>query len=210
VPPDRQVRRQARGERRMAQILDAAADVFASAGYQAATTNAIAARAGISPGSLYQFFGNKESIAEALAQRYLEQMRQAHSEAFDTMDVAGMELDELLDHTIDPIVAFNVAHPGLKALFAGTDMPATLTEAIRPFHDAVLGRVEALIAARLPDLTAPERARCALVSLQIVRALIPPIVAARGRERTALVTELKKALRGYLTPFLSPTTVQTG
>src|SRR6266511_1332655 len=51
----------------MAGILDAAAGVFADAGYERATTNAIAAAAGISPGSLYQFFPNKEAIAEALA-----------------------------------------------------------------------------------------------------------------------------------------------
>ncbi|WP_207943797.1 helix-turn-helix domain-containing protein, partial [Actinomadura sp. KC345] len=40
----------------------------------AATTNRIAAAAGISPGSLYQFFPNKEAIAEALADRFSTQM----------------------------------------------------------------------------------------------------------------------------------------
>ena len=45
------VRRQARGERRMAELQDAAAAVFAEVGYEAATTNAIAARAGVSPGT---------------------------------------------------------------------------------------------------------------------------------------------------------------
>ena len=38
-------RRQARGERRIALLLDTAAEVFAEVGYEAATTNAIAARA---------------------------------------------------------------------------------------------------------------------------------------------------------------------
>ena len=55
-------RRQARGERRIAQLLDAAADVIGDVGLADATTNAIAQRAGASPGSLYQFFMNKEEM----------------------------------------------------------------------------------------------------------------------------------------------------
>ncbi|WP_256967154.1 helix-turn-helix domain-containing protein, partial [Streptomyces caniscabiei] len=47
-------RRQARGERRIAQLLEAAASVFTSTGYAAASTNAIAREAGVSPGTLYQ------------------------------------------------------------------------------------------------------------------------------------------------------------
>ena len=43
----RPVRRQARGERRIAEILDAALALFAEVGYEAASTNRIAARAGI-------------------------------------------------------------------------------------------------------------------------------------------------------------------
>jgi AcrR family transcriptional regulator len=203
VPEDQRVRRQARGQRRIAGILDAAAAVFAEAGYESTTTNAIAARAGISPGSLYQFFANKEAIAEALADRFLGEMRHAHASAFDLTDAAELALDELIDRMVDPVVAFNVANPGLKALFARTDMPAKLTAAIRPLQEAVSDRVETVIAAHAPALPAKQRARCALVSLQIVKALIPPIVAARGKERTALVAELKEALLGYLEPVVT-------
>ena len=56
-------RRQARGERRIAQLLEAAANIFCTTGYTAASTNAIAREAGVSPGTLYQFFPNKEAIA---------------------------------------------------------------------------------------------------------------------------------------------------
>ena len=76
-------RRQERGRRRMEQVLDVAAAVFAEVGYDRATTNAIAARAGMSPGSLYQFFANKEVIAEALVRRYAQQLRATHHAAFD-------------------------------------------------------------------------------------------------------------------------------
>ncbi|MET9339711.1 helix-turn-helix domain-containing protein, partial [Nonomuraea sp. NPDC003804] len=67
---DRPVRRQARGLKRMAEILDAAELVIAEVGYPDLTTNQVAARAGMSPGSLYQFFRNKDEILDGLVARY--------------------------------------------------------------------------------------------------------------------------------------------
>ncbi|MER6937932.1 helix-turn-helix domain-containing protein, partial [Nocardioides sp. NPDC000441] len=67
-------KRQARGEERMREIVRAAAVVFAERGPDGATTNAIAAEAGISPGSLYQFFGSKADIARALSEHYAAEL----------------------------------------------------------------------------------------------------------------------------------------
>ncbi|WP_221890878.1 TetR/AcrR family transcriptional regulator [Microbispora sp. KK1-11] len=194
-------RRQARGERRMSEILDAAAAVFAEQGYERTTTNAIAAAAGISPGSLYQFFRSKEAVAQALADRFTVQMRAAHGEAFAPADLAAMDLDELLDRVVDPLVAFNVANPGFKALFARPDMPPGLATAAGPIQSALLGRVEAILAVRAPGLSAPERTRSARVLVQIFQAMTPVVVAAPEDEREAEVRELKKVLRGYLAPL---------
>lgn len=191
-------RRQARGEQRMAQILDASAVVFARAGYEKATTIAVAAEAGISPGSLYQFFSNKEALARALADRFVTQLRAAHQEAFDEARFTSLPLEELLDRMVDPILAFNVANPGFKALFARTDMPAGLADAALPVQSALLARVEAMIAARAPRLPAAERSRTALVGIRIFQAMVPLVVAAEGAERAAMTRELKRALRGYL------------
>ncbi|GAA1017534.1 TetR family transcriptional regulator [Acrocarpospora pleiomorpha] len=192
----RPVKRQARGRQRIADILDAALALFAESGYEVTSTNAIAARAGISPGSLYQFFPNKNAIAEALSVRLVEQMRAAHSSAFELTQVPGLTLDELIDRVLDPLITFNVANPGVKALFGNTDMPAL--GAARPLQEAVAGRVGAVIGARSPRLPAAERNRAAMVTVRIVAAMMPPIVAAQGAERDALTTELKKALHGYL------------
>lgn len=200
---DRPVRRQARGERRIAEILDAALALFAEVGYEAASTNRIAARAGISPGSLYQFFANKEAITEALSARLAERMGAAHAAAFDGADVADLPLDDLLDRILDPLIAFNLANPGAKALLAGPDAPAPLAVASRPLQEALLGRVSAVIGTRAPGLPAVERDRAALVAAQIVRAMTGAITSAAGAERAALVGELKRVLKGYLGPLES-------
>ena len=53
---ERRVPQQARSRERYNLILDSAARLFAEVGYEAATTNAIADVAGVSIGSLYQYF----------------------------------------------------------------------------------------------------------------------------------------------------------
>lgn len=55
-------------------ILDAGRQVLITHGYDGASTNRIAQAAGISPGSLYQYFPNKDAIAGAVIDRYSDQL----------------------------------------------------------------------------------------------------------------------------------------
>jgi AcrR family transcriptional regulator len=195
------IRRQARGRRRIDQLLEAAAAVFADAGYKAATTNGIAARAGVSPGTLYQFFANKEALAEALALRYLDAMRAAHDAAFSG-DLTGLPLDQLLDRMLDPLIRFNIEQPAFHELITHTTDPARLAHSMQLLHEALLDRVEKLVAARAPHLPVARRRRCAQVSVQLVKGVLPLVLAAPATERMAMAAELKCALEGYLAPLV--------
>jgi AcrR family transcriptional regulator len=62
---------QARARATVQAILDATAQVLVELGYERATTNVIARRAGVSIGSLYQYFPNKEALVTALAERHM-------------------------------------------------------------------------------------------------------------------------------------------
>src|SRR5688572_25334848 len=68
--------KQTRGQRKVEHILRSAEALFAEVGFENATTNAIATRAGVSIGSLYQFFASKEAILHAMTERYLSQSRE--------------------------------------------------------------------------------------------------------------------------------------
>jgi AcrR family transcriptional regulator len=70
----RKVPRQERSRATVARILDAAARILIAHGYEAASTNRIAADAGISPGSLYQYFPNKDAIVLTTVERMTERM----------------------------------------------------------------------------------------------------------------------------------------
>jgi len=189
-------RRQARGERRVGQLLDAAAWVFAESGYEATTTNAIAARAGASPGTLYQFFPNKEAMAEALADRYLRQLGEIFA-----ADIGRLPVPALVDHLIDPLMAFSIANPGFIALFISPGAPGQLAPSAQQVYKAVLTQVDGLLESAGPQVPADRRLRCGQVAVQVIKAMLPLVLAADEAERTALIGELKQVMAGYLGPL---------
>ena len=65
--------RQQRSRELVAGILDEAARLFESLGYHDTTTNHVADAAGISIGSLYQYFPNKDALLVGLAERHLDE-----------------------------------------------------------------------------------------------------------------------------------------
>ncbi|MDP7735235.1 TetR/AcrR family transcriptional regulator [Mycobacterium paragordonae] len=64
--------KQGRATETRQRILDAAAQVFAEHGYVAGTTNRIAEEAGLSIGSLYQYFPNKDAVLRALMDAHVD------------------------------------------------------------------------------------------------------------------------------------------
>lgn len=192
-------RRQARGERRAAQLLEAAAEVFARVGYTAATTNAIARQAGVSPGTLYQFFPNKEALAIELGSLLNRRMTQTHG-AVLTAENALLPLREVLDTTLDPLIEFNCQNPAFLALVQDSDVPGQVAKEHHALHDTLLRRVEDLLALRAPRLAAGERTRIAAMAFGVFRAGLSLVLAHEGEERQAYVGELKNAIFRYLAP----------
>ena len=65
--------RSAERDKRVAEILDAATAVFARRGYAAATVDAVAERAGVAKGTIYQYFESKEELLFAVFDRWTAQ-----------------------------------------------------------------------------------------------------------------------------------------
>ena len=76
-------------------IIVACAQLLGQSGYETLTTNAIAERAGVSVGTLYEYFPNRESIVAALAtsgcKQLVAEMRQAALLAADLSQLEGLE-----------------------------------------------------------------------------------------------------------------------
>lgn len=68
---------QERSRQAVEALLEATAQVIAERGLAQTTTNHIAARAGVSVGSLYQYFANKDELLEALFDKLLADLGHA-------------------------------------------------------------------------------------------------------------------------------------
>lgn len=201
-------RRQARGERRIAQLLEAAANVFCNSGYTAASTNAIAREAGVSPGTLYQFFPNKEAIAVELGGRLLEQWRDSHGAALTAANL-NLPLDELLDAVLDPLFAFNHENPAFAVLMHGPDIPGQITQEFNALHAGLLTRIEEIVAGYLPDAPPAELSRTAATIFAIFKAGLDLVLTHEGEERQAYIAEVKKVMFGYLNPIVGEAVIAT-
>ena len=104
----RRTPRQVRAELTRERILTAAAHVFAEHGYAAGTTNRIAERAGVSIGSLYQYFPNKDAILASLLVRHIDRGTWTRADQLDLSPgslramVRALVRDAIDNHSDDP------------------------------------------------------------------------------------------------------------
>lgn len=97
-------------------ILTAAARVFASRGYAGANTNLIAERAGVSVGSLYEYFSNKDAILVALTQAHLDHVRGIFREIAADLARSPGNVESAVRRFVTAVVAVHAADPRLHRI----------------------------------------------------------------------------------------------
>src|ERR1041385_909395 len=109
----RRTPKQARGQLRVDEILDAAERLIRTSSWEKISTNHIAREAGIPIGSLYQFFANKHAIAHALVERYVASIEQAFANLPNNIE--SMTPAELVNAVFDSLLVVTQKHDGLHA-----------------------------------------------------------------------------------------------
>ena len=100
---------QQRSQLTVSALLKATAHILVKEGYESASTNRIAEAAGVSIGSLYQYFPSKEALVAAVVDRHMQEMMQLLRAAVDRVreqpvEVATRELVRVMidAHRVDP------------------------------------------------------------------------------------------------------------
>lgn len=108
--------RQQRSRETVEAILEAAAQLFQRHGYAGTTTNKIAERAGVSIGSLYQYFPNKDALLVALAEHYLDRSAEQVGRVFARAAERRPCLPDLLADLVGEVAALHTDRPALHRL----------------------------------------------------------------------------------------------
>jgi AcrR family transcriptional regulator len=192
----RRVPQQDRGERRVAEVLEAAAAVIAEVGYETATMTEMAERAGASIGALYQYFPNKEAIVRALRQQFGDEMEARWAPLAN--QGATLTIKQLVDRIFDVMIDFMENRPAYVPL-----MNAPKNYKRDPAaRNRLREHFAALFRAKRPELTQEAAFRIANVTVQVVKGMSPLYADARPAEREQIVREFKLLLTSYLSSRL--------
>lgn len=155
---------QARSRQTVTRILDAAAAIADEQGVDAATTRAIADRAGVSYPSLYRFFPDREAILGELLARHCSEMDARCAEAEKTWRIGSVA--DLLNNELDLQIHYYRRHPGSARMWMGGRTSPTVTEHVRARMKNLADRIHRILtdAALIPVGTDP---RAMLVAVEM-------------------------------------------
>ncbi|MHB8798151.1 MAG: TetR/AcrR family transcriptional regulator [Thermoanaerobaculia bacterium] len=208
IPPLRLPRRlaprkrpaQARARETVEAILEAAVDLFSSKGYARTSTNHLAARAGVSVGSLYQYFPNKDAILTALLARHLEAVHDAVDAALPVLADPAVPLREGIRGLLAALRAVHDDAPRLaRAVEQQAGQMPTVPAGLAAHRHGTVERVAGILGGR-PDVRPGNHALMAALLGEVTEAVSGFLVHgsrdAFGREE--LLDEAVEALARYL------------
>ena len=187
---------QERSRSTVAAILEAAARLFDRGG---ATTNGIARLAGVSIGSLYEYFPNKDAILESLVDHHVEDAVRDLRAELAALPPATTPLATGVRRLVDRMLELHADRPGLHRMLVGRvmGMPAVrrrLLEVERRVRDELVSWLRAH-----PEVTVPDVALAVRVVVEGTDALVHRWVEdPEDIEAEAFAAEVTRLWIGYL------------
>jgi AcrR family transcriptional regulator/transposase-like protein len=195
---------QKRGQERVEKILLAAAEVFAEAGYAAATVQQIADRASTAVGSIYQFFPDKLALFQALGTKHIQQV-EILSAAFLATDMKR-PLRQLVSEFVD-IWAGYLAQPIPRSiilqyhLHSIPDLFISLGD-MRSTQLRWIDEHAQMYRRRNPNLDQAKSKLLAEVANDMCNSLFLCALQSDARHCQEIYAEIKDVLYGYLSPHI--------
>ena len=179
----------------MAALKEAAAQVFVSRGYDAATMTEIASRAQAPIGSLYQFFPTKASLAAALHDDLLRVLDEMLEELRERVSERAASAADLSSRLLRRFAEFLDLHPEFVVLLARRDLDKERKRATR----SLVQRHIVALFSQPPVVLRRRRAEVmAVVILEMMKLLAALGADDDAEMRSAVTAELRRMFRLYL------------
>ncbi len=177
--------------------MEAGREVLVDDGYDAFSTNRVAAHAGVSPGSLYQYFPDKSAILDVVIDRYLDEV--AGRVAASLVDRIGGVGPEMVRATADALVSALERDRELLRVVV-EELPLSHTRHRRTdLERRVTELATAYLAARPGSSNRPDPAIASWTVVTAVENLAVHWVIERpGIPRERLLDEIEALVSGYL------------
>ena len=185
----------------MSAVLTAAAQVFEELGYAGGTTNRIAEAAGVSIGTLYQYFPSKEALLVALLERHVEETQRALNEWVGHMVAECHTLHSALGDYVGGMLDMHADRPRLQhILLEETPLPEHVHRLLLEAEQQA-ARTMAGLLRTYPEARRPSLQHAAHLVIHTVEALIHSFAAHPGQGgigKEDLARELVQMLEAYL------------
>jgi AcrR family transcriptional regulator/transposase-like protein len=195
---------QKRGQQRVEKILVAAAEVFAEAGFAAATIQQIADRANTAVGSIYQFFPDKLAIFHALFTGHLQQVDILEAEFFKgevtlpLVDRISDYMDTYIRYVEQPIPRCIMLQDYLQPIEGLSDLMADLPNRV----STLIENHANLYRQRNPNLSVAKSKLLAEVAQHMCNSLFLRAIKSDVEHQQELYAEIKNVLYCYLNPHI--------
>jgi AcrR family transcriptional regulator len=187
---------QSRSQATVAAILEAAARVLARQSLPGFNTNRVAEVAGVSIGTLYQYFPNKEALIGALIEREQAALADAVQQAVD--DSAGKSLQASIAALVRVAIQHQFGQPLFAAALDHEERRLPLQRVLRATEQRIAGSVMALLSRHARRLRVAADATAAQDCLVIAKAMVDAEALAATRPHADLPQRVERALLGYL------------
>lgn len=190
---------QARGQRRVEAILDAAAAMIREAGLEGLTVHGLAERAGTSIGSMYHFFPDLDAVIVALADRHLKGFAPLVSAVVerDARAWSRMSAAAVADAIVTPFFTYLRRHPDILPLYAAPERTSRFGRWMEEMKRVGLDLIERILATRAPSVPRDVRRARAAVVLGLLEGTTTILMRSRTSE-IHVVEELNRAMTAYL------------
>jgi len=181
-------------------ILEATADVLREHGYDGLTTNKVADAAGVSVGSLYQYFPGKDALVIALLLRFAEEHRGAFLAAIAR--VATAPVPDVIDAVLEVLSAQQEADPELASVLMNQIPRVGELGAVIAYNEENIAvPLHAFLATRKDDLPDLDLRATAFLLTHAIPPLLQRMRVSRPSrdQKRAVFRELRRMLVAYLT-----------